>query len=136
MTYFRDLSPYGYHSGAIEPIALNVGWLDSEHPWTRGPVAPARIALLTRLCVEQAMNLMRGWHQCDFCEIHPVEIEFGDDRVPIGHAEIRVHGRGGVVYAAPQLICHYVADHGYQPPTEFLEALDSVAIGLPPNVSS
>ena len=29
----------------------------------------------------------------------------------------------GVVYAAPELIAHYVEDHGYLPPPEFVEAV-------------
>jgi hypothetical protein len=42
----------------------------------------------------------------------------------LGSAEIRVKGAGGKVYAAPNLIYHYMKDCGYLPPQEFLGALD------------
>ena len=43
----------------------------------------------------------------------------------LGNAEIRVLGRNGKTYAAPNLIYHYIKDCGYLPPHEFLEAVMS-----------
>jgi hypothetical protein len=40
----------------------------------------------------------------------------------IGTAEIRVFGPMGAIYAAPTLIYHYVAEHHYKPPAEFVHA--------------
>ncbi len=34
--------------------------------------------------------------------------------------------RAGKVYAAPTLIYHYMKNHNYRPPNEFLEALDEM----------
>jgi hypothetical protein len=34
----------------------------------------------------------------------------------VGGAEIRVTGRDGIRYAAPDMIIHYVEAHGYRPP--------------------
>jgi len=47
----------------------------------------------------------------------------GDEEVALGDAEIRVLGRNDRVFAAPNLIYHYVTAHGYRPPDEFLGAL-------------
>ncbi len=41
----------------------------------------------------------------------------------LGSAEIRVFGNGGKIYAAPNLIYHYVTVHGYKTPDEFVSAL-------------
>src|SRR5439155_5623857 len=41
----------------------------------------------------------------------------------LGGAEIRVFGERGRIYAAPNLIYHYVVAHHYKPPDEFLQAL-------------
>jgi hypothetical protein len=41
----------------------------------------------------------------------------------LGDAEVRVTGRDGKVYAAPNLLYHYIEKHGYKPPDEFVEAL-------------
>jgi hypothetical protein len=38
------------------------------------------------------------------------------------NGEIRVPG-DDVIYAAPLLIVHYIEEHGYLPPAEFLKAL-------------
>jgi hypothetical protein len=41
----------------------------------------------------------------------------------LGSAEIRVPGKDGKVYAAPNLIYHYIKDCGYLPPQEFIDAV-------------
>src|SRR5262249_15003835 len=41
----------------------------------------------------------------------------------LGSAEILVFGKGGKIYAAPNMIYHYVTVHHYKPPDEFLQAL-------------
>lgn len=40
-----------------------------------------------------------------------------------GNGEIRVHTPSGAVYCAPALVSHYVAEHQYQPPDEFIGAV-------------
>jgi hypothetical protein len=44
------------------------------------------------------------------------------DELSCESAEFRVKG-SGVVYAVPQLALHYIAAHGYLPPSEFCEAV-------------
>jgi hypothetical protein len=68
---------------------------------------------------------MRGWHRCDLCvdAPYPLAMEIDGVTVPLGDAEIRVRGRNGTTYAAPSLIAHYVAEHHYAPPEEFLAAV-------------
>lgn len=45
----------------------------------------------------------------------------------VGHAEIRVQGPSGRRYASPDMIIHYVQEHGYQPPQDFI---DGVMLGF------
>jgi hypothetical protein len=90
--------------------------------------------MLARLC-RAGVNRMRGFHYCPFCDWPPEpflpspttardeEGEFG-----VGSAEIRVPGPSGVTFAAPDMIIHYVTDHGYRPPDEFLDALRANAV--------
>jgi hypothetical protein len=42
--------------------------------------------------------------------------------IRLGNGEIRVPGANGLVYAAPTLICHYIDEHEYGPPEDFLHA--------------
>jgi hypothetical protein len=46
----------------------------------------------------------------------------GGERL-IGNAEIRVFGEYETIYAAPTLIYHYVSEHHYKPPVEFVRAV-------------
>jgi len=45
------------------------------------------------------------------------------DKMPTSNGEIRVY-REGVTFAAPLLIVHYIEDHGYLPPAQFLKAIE------------
>ena len=45
------------------------------------------------------------------------------EQVELGYAEIRVLGERGKMYAAPNMLYHYVTVHHYKPPDEFVQAL-------------
>ncbi len=76
----------------------------------------------------QAVNECLGYHDCDLC---PGELPAdqqtwrrpGHLRACIGNGEIRVPARPGTAFAAPRLIGHYVLDHSYQPPQDFIDAV-------------
>jgi hypothetical protein len=129
--YFPDLSPYQYlEREAAESPALNVGWLDLEHDYPKGEVSAQALERLRQECSAQLVNHMRGWHACEFCRpgffkrYRQPTIESSSGKpIMLGSAEIRVKGKDGKVYAAPNLIYHYVEKHQYRPPEEFLEAL-------------
>jgi hypothetical protein len=120
VTFFADLTPYTYHHAEQEqPGTVNVGWLDRRHAFATGTTSAAfrdRLRLLCRRRVKQT----RGFQPCYFCR--------GPYR-PQGSAEIRVPGDGRV-YAAPELVYHYVAAHGYRLPGEFVAAV--LALPAPP----
>jgi hypothetical protein len=117
MAYYPDLTKYtyGHWTGGLE--ALNVGWLDEAMPFQTGEVPQTAIDKLSVLC-SRPVVLMRGVHSCQFC--HPGS----GRRKPSGCGEIRVIGMDSVVYAAPALLRHYICDHRYRPPDEFLAALE------------
>jgi len=52
-------------------------------------------------------------------------LEWRGHSVSMGNGEIRVPAADGSLFAAPTLIGHYVAVHGYLPPAEFLYALNT-----------
>lgn len=123
MTYFPDLSEYRYLSG--EPAMLNVGWLDSEHSFPVGSVVAEAVTRLLVLAREP-MNVMRGMHSCELCDQEPpivMEAPVPGRTVLLGTGEVHVRGSGGLVYAAPTLIAHYIAEHRYLPPSDFLDGL-------------
>lgn len=92
---------------------LNVGWLEAGQPYPTGPVPDGLVAKLEAVREVQWMNECLGVHDCDLCP--PGE-------GPSGNGEVRIPGAPGIAYAAPVLVVHYIAAHGYRPPRSFVEA--------------
>jgi len=124
-----DLSHYLNLKGEIEPNIYAVGWLDERHPFQKGTVEDSTLERILALCF-CLVNQTRGFHQSPFVHPSPIgyPVEFKDRQTRLGSAEIRVGGKNGISYAAPNLIYHYIKDCGYLPPQEFLDAVDSMAI--------
>jgi hypothetical protein len=52
-----------------------------------------------------------------------VEEDIGERVHTLGSGEFRITSSNGATFVAPDLIVHYIADHAYLPPQEFLEAV-------------
>jgi hypothetical protein len=118
--YYADLTSYEYLPDCNEPNALNVGWLDNTHPYLQGETSREFHDRLFQFCLSH-VNLTRGWHMCNFCGFFGPVMRRGQE-AQLGSAEIRVV-YGDEVYAAPDLIYHYVVEHRYRPPEEFIQAV-------------
>jgi hypothetical protein len=113
MAFFEDLTPYTYLRPEEEEAGtVNVGWLDDQHPFPTGETSAEFHAKLRKLC-QRRVKQTRGFHHCDFCK--------GRDKAQ-GSAEVRAIGDDRV-YAAPELVYHYVLPHGYKPPADFIAAV-------------
>ena len=130
MTYFDDLSPYSYSAIWDEGSeVLNIGWLDGSHEYPRGHSSEGFHVALLRLCTGERVAQSRGFHQCNLapCDQRaawpPVSINAHGGEVLLGSAEIRVPGDERICYGAPDLIYHYVVEHEYKPPAQFVEAV-------------
>jgi len=135
LTYFADLSVYGYHTfqPVPNPKLLNIGWLDPSVTYTSAPVDSKLVDKIFSLC-KRPTNLCRGYNPCRFgasqapfapCPYPPSAFS-GPWKLVVGSEEIRVPGKDGIVYAAPTLLCHSIEAHGYCPPKEFIEAVDKL----------
>jgi hypothetical protein len=104
---------------------LNVGWLNKEYVFSQGGVPDAFIQRLWLFCREP-MCESKGFHECEFC-VEPSEFGiaalYADEELRLGSAEIRATDRNGMMYVAPNLIFHYVVQHHYRPPGEFIQAV-------------
>lgn len=97
---------------AFECAEKNIGWLDSHHDYPHGPSDEHFATILERVCQETRYHQWRGNVPCLLCgTVLPGRL---------GAAEIRIQGTG-VVYAAPNLVHHYVACHGYMPLPDFVD---------------
>lgn len=136
MTYFPDLSPYAYGHDVHKDV-VHVGWLDNIHPFPIGHVRRNLIEKIKALTTKP-VRLSRGYHYCEIC-VEPLGLvkSFLSDQVKLidpqcswmqwmerrrGNGEIRVFCEG-VTFAAPVLIAHYIEQHGYRPPPQFLKAI-------------
>jgi hypothetical protein len=113
MAFFPDLSPHTY-SPTCGLTVLDVGWLGKGHAFPTGATSPQFHAALRELC-EHPIILHRGYHHCEFC------LEKRRDQAK-GNGQIRIVRADGLWYAAPTMVYHYVVDHKYRPPQEFIDA--------------
>ena len=139
MTHFDDGSSYRYMPSSA---ALNVGWLGAGHQFPTGVAVPELLEKIAWLCVHAPTCQTRGIHRCELCPpgsdpLHYVELVgrrlvsgFGSERVLLGSAEVRVRG-SEALYAAPNLILHYMVDHSYRPPDDFVAGALTLKERLP-----
>jgi hypothetical protein len=126
--YFADLTPYQYGRAEPQPDVLNVGWLGANQPFSCRPPSENFVTALKEL-IASPVNLFRGSHLCEFCPRPPTVLSKGG--IPmlnpspgtLGNGEIHVEGASGITYIAPVLILHYVVEHQYFPPQEFIDAV-------------
>lgn len=132
MTHFIDLTPYGYGAAdGSETGACNIGWLAAgvAFPTITSP-DPQFVDRLWRFC-RVSVGQTRGLHGCEMCCSREANVaRRNGEELLLGSAEIRVVSCDGKLYAAPNLIYHYVVGHNYSPPPEFVRAV--VAGPCPP----
>ena len=92
----------------------SVGWLEAGHPYQRGPVPDEFLVSLKRHVAEAyQFALSVGVHHCSLCP---------EGKAQAGKLNLMIP-TSRLLYVAPELIVHYIEDHGYQPPQEFIEAV-------------
>ncbi|WUS99422.1 hypothetical protein OHA46_23300 [Streptomyces sp. NBC_00708] len=125
MPYYRDLSVYTYSNSVIPK--LNVGWLGRCHSFAKGSTDPEVMDVLA-FQVMMPRSRGRGRYPCYFCATFRIRgvvasAEIDGVEYHLGSAEIHAFSRDGDIFAAPDLIYHYIGSHGYRPPDEFMLAL-------------
>jgi len=132
MPYFEDLTEFSYHDRAGSRGAINVGWLSKSYEFSVGEVDTLAAQIIRKL-TQTPVNKFRGIHYCELC---PPPIKKKKDgfisyetirHCPYGNGEIHVLGENGIIYIAPALVSHYIDQHNYQPPREFIDAVKLIA---------
>ena len=126
MTYYPDGSAYAYALPFVISSVTNVGWLSALSPdFPKGSVSDDFKEALRWACCALSTNQMRGFHVCELCERDAPSIECKgavSSRRILGSSEIWIES-GDKIFAAPDLIFHYVTNHSYCPPKDFIEAV-------------
>ena len=121
--YRKDLSSYRCPGLKPHTNAKSIGWLSSDQPYTQGTVDLALVRKLEAIAIGCPVMQMRGFNYCECCDEEELVVAWDGKRRLLGSAEIWVPASDDVVYAAPDMVSHYVQKHSYLPPREFLEAV-------------
>jgi hypothetical protein len=120
----KDLTPYTGcdcdKTIGLDPLAI--GFVTRKHPFQTGKVPPKFLQKLLPFChpsktvcqMHRTQNSALGGEQ--------IVVEINGEQITLGGAEIRIIGEEEI-YAAPDLVYHYVSDHNYLPPDEFIQAV-------------
>lgn len=108
---------------------IAIGWLGKYGAFPQGEVPARVLATLTSMAFVGRERQSRGFHHCDHCSEEFIEIRRGAESVRLGSAELWVSGSNGKLYVAPDLIIHYIRDHNYMPPQEFIDAVMARSAG-------
>lgn len=126
MAYYADLSADSLGK------SIYIGWLDREHDFSQGAINPD---FLEKLKIHYSFRVRqtRGFHVCHFCDEcrFGIPVEICGKTLTLGSAEIDIFSLNGRIYVVPDLLYHYIAEHGYLPPSEFVEAVLLGAGGAP-----
>jgi len=123
MPYLADLLEYQPTSSLARSVK-SVGWLESGYAFRIQEPQPTLLDAIWKYC-SILVSPTRGLHVCSFCELAHNTFSRHGIRLVLGSAEIVVFDAKGNAYAAPNLVYHYILEHQYCPPDEFLQAIET-----------
>jgi hypothetical protein len=140
LEYHEDFSPYHYGIDTYFAESRNIGWLSGAHDFAVGVANPSFIPKLKELIFSSGrgkgdfsivVDRLRGSYPCPICGESPLRVM--DDKGKsflLGSAELWVpdNEREGCYFATFGLIIHYVMEHQYQPPQEFIDSVLAVSV--------
>jgi hypothetical protein len=113
MTFIADFSERVFFPAQqdLGRETRSIGWL-GDHVTNRGTVGPATMEAIRYFrTAHRRVDPFRGIHVCEIC------------KQAIGREEFFID-LDGIRYILPQMIIHYIEDHGYAPPSGFQERLE------------
>jgi len=126
MTWYEDLSQCDYFGLVDESRLFAVGWLERGGSFPTGKLEELYVARLVELAANpwQPVRFL-GYHDCDLCAVSegPTNFERDGHQVSIGASNLFLPAPKVGVLVAPTLVLHYIHEHEYRPPDEFLEAV-------------
>ena len=124
MAFYCDGTLYQYLSNPRPQGALNIGWLDNNHQFATGIIDVCLVNNLKSF-LGHRVNRTRGYHYCDFCGVNSISTTvFNNNLIKLGSGELRiVSWSSGAIYAAPDMIIHYIESHHYLPCDDFISAI-------------
>ena len=113
-SYYKDLTTYQY---GRPDECLNIGWIGKDESFETGDVTSDFIEKLEKVEAFDDYTCARhkGSHRCEIC----------GERMGSSVKKIEFNKKG---YKFPNSISHYVKDHNYKPPQEFIDAIMNIEV--------
>jgi hypothetical protein len=111
--YFEDL--YEEKNNYNDVIKVKVAWLDTVAPFTTGDCPQEFVNKLKKI---KPKIYTKGWHTCPFCRDATSSTQF----------LIPVPGENKKFYDVPYMIIHYIEEHNYLPPQEFIDTVMNMEV--------
>ena len=126
--HIPDLAPYPVtiidESHQYNLVAI--GWLNADHDYPTGDVPIDFLVRIEQFCTKPLIRTF-GADFCSLCGVEEVirmRLLSGKEFTLYGANEIRILSLDkDKVYAAPDLVLHYIVSHHYKPPQEFIDAV-------------
>jgi hypothetical protein len=137
MSYFefrQDMSECNFSSDQDISV-LNVGWLSSSVSYTTGNIYDDFIKKLRRLVVNSESSPFkpivwrsRGQDSCPLCLLRDFVLEDNENTEILGSSEffIPCYSKKNSYFISPSLIYHFIADHNYLPPEQFINSVMAI----------
>jgi hypothetical protein len=134
--FYPDGSSYQHFLSVPVDCVKTVGWLGSGSEFNRGAVPKEFLdKLLLIICTRKKTfdahaNVLRGIEPCGLCNVL-IECKCAVGSNPstmLGMSELWIPTDCGQLLVSPSLIFHYIAEHQYRPPSEFIDAVNAVDV--------
>ncbi len=111
---YDSLEEYAKREGLdfVRYKTVAVGYLDITEEYQKGPVSQNFINKLKIAWNTGGVLASLGYHECEFCE--------GKNKATSGSEKMLRDEVNKIEYRFPQMIFHYIEEHGYQPPEDFV----------------
>lgn len=111
--YFEDL--HEEKNSYNDIIKVKVAWLDTQAPFATGDCPQEVVDKLKKM---DPKIRTKGWHTCPFCRNATSSTQF----------LIPVPGESKKLYDVPEMIIHYIEEHNYLPPKEFIDTIMNMEV--------
>ncbi len=132
--YFEEKPNYSYYLNKPIGNVFNVGWLDKNNEYSRGAIDSRILDKLAEILVLKGnanvhVNWARSLDPCELSGCTGLKVVSSNKEVDLGGSEIWLPSSERQYYfASPSLIYHYIHQHDYLPPCEFIKAVDEFDI--------
>lgn len=115
--WYEDLTECDYFGEEYSKILTAVGWLEGGKTFSTGTIPKDVYSKLCEFSKKPwTFAVFMGYHHCSLCKS-----QFENNN-PKGVSNIFIP-HNGKIYVCPELITHYINNHFYLPPREFIEAV-------------